>query len=173
MSCGYESVFKDEFALADPQPNATRPLDELFQDPIVKILLQHSNLTEIQFESLLISLLGEELVGKRLSGQERTKLRRERINLTRGSFNRTLHQARDNVVASIYTILLLGYAGLFDSPELEPFLEIASRVKAYVEQRRASPEAITEEELRVTRLIAEELQKGIAGLVQGARRREV
>lgn len=173
MSRGYESVFKDEFALADLQPNTTRPLDEVFQDPIVQVLLQHSNLTGIQFESLLISLLGEELAGKRLSGQERAKLRRERADLTRGSFNRTVGQARNNVVASIYTILLLGYVGLFDTPELEPFLEIASRVKAYAEQRKASPEAVTEEELRVTRLIAEELEKGIADLVRGVRRRQV
>ncbi len=173
MSCGYESVFRDRFILAEPQPNTTRPLGGVFQDPIVQVLLQHSSLTEIQFESLLISLLGEELVGKRLSGEERAKLRRERDNLTRGSFNRTVVQARNNVVSSIYTILLLGYVGLFDTPELEPFLEIASRVKAYVEQRKASPETITEEELRVTRLISEELQKGIADLVQGTRRRRV
>lgn len=171
MSCGYESVFKDRFALTEPKPNIMRTYDGFFKDPIVQVLLQNSNLTEIQFESLLISLLGEELVGKRLSGQERVKLRRERADLTRGSFNRTVGQARSNVVASIYTILLLGYVGVFESPELEPFLEIASRVKAHLEQRKAPSEAITEEELRVTRIIAEELQKGIADLVRGGRRR--
>jgi len=155
------------------QTDATRALSATFQDPIVQILLEHSNLTKIQFESLLISSLGEELAGKRLSGQEKVKLRLERANLTRGSFNRTVGQARDNVVASIYTILLLGYVGLFDSPELGPFLEIASRIKAYVEQQRASAEMTTEEQLRVTKLIGEELQRGIMELARGAWRKDL
>ncbi len=159
--------------MTQPQMNFTRPLNGTFQDPIVQTLLKNSNLTTIQFESLLISLLGEELAGKRLSGLEKTRLRREKVNLTRGSFNRTVAQARSNVVASVYTILLLGYVGLFDTPELIPFLEIASRIKTYVEQRRTPPQAVTEEELRVTRIIAEELQRGIAELVRGTGRRDL
>lgn len=169
MSRGYEPVFKDLFDLADPQPNATGPLDEVFQDPVVKVLLQHSNLTEIQFESLLISLLGEELAGKRLSGQERAKLRRGRAGLTRGSFNRTVTQARNNVVASIYTTILLGYVGLFDNPELEPFLEIASRIKTYVEDQVPAQGAVTEERLKAVKVIGEDLQRAIKDLARGVR----
>jgi len=153
------------------QLSVTGPLNVTFQDPILKILLEHSNLTKTQFESLLISLLGEELAGRRLSGQEKAKLRHERPNLTRGSFERTVTQARKNVVASIYTILLLGYVGVFDTPELTSFLEIASRVRTYMDQRRISPQMATEEELRVTKLIAQELERGIADLVRGAWRR--
>jgi len=145
-----------------------QPLKGTFQDQIVKILLEHSNLTKTQFESLLISLLGEELAGRHLSGQEKAKLRHGRPNLTRGAFNRTVTQARGNVVASIYTILLLGYVGLFDTPELTSFLEIASRVRTYMDQRRISSQRTTEEELRVMKLIAEELEKGIKSLVQEA-----
>ena len=153
------------------QVTVMQPLNGTFRDPIVRILLEHSHLTKTQFESLLISLLGEELAGRCLSGQEKAKLRHGRPNLTRGAFNRTVTQARGNIVASIYTILLLGYVGLFDTPELTSFLEIAGRVRTYMDQRRISSQTMTEEELRVMKLIAEELEKGIKGLVQGAWRK--
>jgi hypothetical protein len=154
------------------QISVTKPLNGALQDPIVKMLLEHSNLTKIQFESLLISLLGEELAGKRLSGEEKAKLRQGRSNITRGAFNRTVAQARENVVASIYTILLLGYVGVFDTPELSGFLEVAGRLRTYMDQRRLSSQPEAGEELRITRLIAEELERGIADLVRGAWRRD-
>lgn len=155
----------------ESQPDATQTLNATLQDPIAQILLEHSSLTRIQFKSLLISLLGEELTGRRLSGQERANLRSERINLSRGSFNRTVAQARDNVVESVYTILLLGYVGLFDTPELGPFLEIASRIKAHMEEQKASGTGTTKEQMRVADLIREELERGLMDLVRGTGRK--
>jgi hypothetical protein len=88
--------------------------------------------------------------------------------LTRGSFNRTLSQGRKNVVQSIYTILLLGYVGLFDSPELQPFLELASRMKAYIDQGEASETMTGEARREVMKVIGRELDEAINSLARGA-----
>jgi hypothetical protein len=161
------------FPLSPTLTQAKHILKGTFYDPIVQTLLKYSNLTQIQFESLLISALGEDATGKPLIGREKVRLRLSRTNLTRGSFNRTVAQARKNVVASIYTILLLGYTGLFDQPELEPFLEVSSRIKSYVDQRKASREMAAEEQTRVMRLIGDELRRTVEDLAHGVRRQEV
>jgi hypothetical protein len=145
-------------------------LKSTLRDPIAQTLLNHSNLTRIQFESLLISALGEDITGRPLSMREKVTLRPSKANLTRGAFNRTLAQARRNVVASIYTLLLLGYAGLFDRPELEPFIELSSRIKAYVDQQKTLSDVTVEEQARVMRLIGEELRKTVEDLAHGVQR---
>ena len=58
-----------------------------------------------------------------------TELRQKREGISRGAFNRTLRQARENVVEAIHTILLLGYSGLTESPSIAPFLEASERFK--------------------------------------------
>ncbi|MCJ7505262.1 hypothetical protein MUP05_02155 [Candidatus Bathyarchaeota archaeon] len=71
-------------------------------------------------------------------------------------------------MGSIYTILLLGYVGLFDSPELAPFLELASRMKAYIDQREASETMTQEDRGEVMKIIGDELEEAINTLVRGA-----
>ena len=109
--------------MSETLDGARQLLSATLHDPIAQTLLIHSNLTRVQLETVLISMLGEELSGRPLHSHEKVVLRPMKPKLTRGSFNRTLSQGRKNVVRSIYTILLLGYVGLFDSPELQPFLE--------------------------------------------------
>jgi len=147
---------------------AKQILTATFRDPITQTLLIHSSLTRTQFETVLISMLGQELSGRALLSHERLVLRLTKPKLTRGSFNRTLSQARRNIVGSIYTILLLGYVGLFDSPELAPFLELASRMKAYIDQREASETMTQEERGEVMKIIGDELEEAINTLVRGA-----
>ena len=60
-------------------------------------------------------------------------LRLTKAKISRGSFNRTLKQSKENVIKSIYTVLLLGYLGVFDSTTLDPYLEIANKLHEYVE----------------------------------------
>lgn len=72
-------------------------------------------------------------------------------------------------MASIYTLLLLGYAGLFDRPELEPFIELSSRIKAYVDQQKTSDRVTVEDQTRVMRLIGEELRRTVEDLAHGVR----
>jgi len=159
--------------MSDSFTQAKAFLNNTTRDRITQTLLKHSTLTRTQFETVLISLLGQELSGKPLPSKERTALRRTRPGLTRGAFNRTLAQARGNIVKSIYTLILLGYVGLLDSPELTPFLELASRIKAHIDERKSLVELGSEEQSKMVDLIAEELEKAIQALAQGGRENTV
>jgi hypothetical protein len=56
--------------------------------------------------------------------------------VSRGAYNRTLIQAQNNVIRSIYTILLLGFVGLFDTPSLQPFMELSDTIQGYIQEAR-------------------------------------
>jgi len=103
-------------------------------DPIAKILLENSNLTRKQYENLLIGSFREKFVERGIGFEG--KLRLKGMKVSRGAFYRTLRQARRNVLSSIYTIFLLGYVGLFDSPRLEPFIEVSNALKDLSERLR-------------------------------------
>ncbi|MDH5461375.1 MAG: hypothetical protein OEX09_04035, partial [Candidatus Bathyarchaeota archaeon] len=98
-------------------------LKRSLDDPFVGMLSKNSHLTKTQLETLLIDILAENATEKALKYQEKAKLRLSTV--TRGAFNRTLRQARKNIIRSIYTILLLGYLGVFEDTSLNPYLEIA------------------------------------------------
>jgi glycogen synthase len=55
--------------------------------------------------------------------------------VSKGAFNRSLAQARRNVIKSIYTVFLLAYFGLFDSPKLEPFLRLGDEMKTFLDAK--------------------------------------
>jgi hypothetical protein len=120
-------------------------IDETLRDRILSALLQRSNLTEIQFETLLVDQLGHDMANKRLTRSDMAQLRRDQNGISRGSFNRTLRQARENVVEAIHTVLLLGYSGLTESPSIAPFIEASERLKGQTSQLRdaalSEPEA--------------------------------
>src|SRR2546427_9741098 len=111
-------------------------IDETLGDRILLALLQRSNLTRIQFEALLVDQFGHDMANKRLTRNDMAQLRRDRRGISRGSFNRTLRQARENVVEAIHTVLLLGYCGLTESPSIAPFLEASERLKGQTSQLR-------------------------------------
>ena len=128
-------------------------------DPIVKILYKNSQLTKTQLETLLIDVLAENISGKQLNYDEKARLRLTKAKLSRGSFNRTLKQAKENTTKSIYTILLLGYLGIFESTTLDPYLEIANKLHDYIEACKDSPqEKELEERLKVIKIIRKELE---------------
>ena len=79
----------------------------IFRDPIVETLLKNSQLTKTQLETLLIDILAEKISGKRIVYEDKAKMRLIRSGVSRGAFNRTLAQARINVIRSIYTVILL------------------------------------------------------------------
>jgi hypothetical protein len=64
--------------------------------------------------------------------------RPSRTRISRGAYNRTLIQAQNNVIRSIYTILLLAYLELFDSASLQPFLELSDTITSYVQEARGT-----------------------------------
>ena len=135
-------------------------------DPIVKILAKNSHLTKTQLETLLIDILSENIAGKPLKYDEKVRLRLTKARISRGSFNRTLKQAKENVVKAIYTVLLLGYLGIFESTTLDPYLEIANKLHEYVEAYKNIPDKSGElnEHLKVIKMIREDLETNLRQL---------
>ena len=111
-------------------------IEETLRDRILSALLQRSNLTKVQFETLLVDQLGHDMANKRLTRSDMAQLRQDQKRISRGSFNRTLRQARENVVEAIHTVLLLGYSGLTESPSIAPFLEASERLKGQTSRLR-------------------------------------
>ena len=135
-------------------------------DPIVKILSKNSQLTKTQLETLLIDILAENIAGKPLKYDEKANFRLTKAKLSRGSFNRTLSQSKENVIRSIYTVLLLGYLGVFETTTLDPYLEIANKLKQYMEAHESLPDTVEEVEnhAKVIGIIREELESSLKRL---------
>jgi hypothetical protein len=135
-------------------------------DPIVKILSKNSNLTKTQLESLLIDFLATNIAGKTLSNEEKAKLRLSKAEISRGAFNRTLKQARKNVIQSMYTILLLGYLGIFNNIRLDSYIEAASKLQDYVSAYKdiLSNNQLAEEQLRIVNMLRKELESSFEHL---------
>jgi hypothetical protein len=136
-------------------------LKKSLEDPIAKILAKNSHLTKTQLETLLINVLAENLSGKTLKYDEKAKLRLTKAKISRGAFNRTLKQAEKNVIKSIYTIVLLGYLGIFESTKLDPYIEVANKLQEYIE---AHKNITNEEQIKFLRILREELETSIKEL---------
>jgi len=135
-------------------------------DPITILLAKNSNLTKTQLETLLIDFLAANIGAKSLKNEEKAELRLSKAKISRGSFNRTLKQAKKNVIQSIYTILLLGYLGISENTRLDPYLEIANKLKEYVSAYKnlLSNKKQSEEYLRIVSMLREELEKSLEEL---------
>lgn len=129
-------------------------------DPIAEMLSRNSNLTKTQLETLLIDVLAENLASKELKYEEKARLRQTKEAISRGSFNRTLKQAKKNTIQSIYTILLLGYFSILEDTTLTPYLEVANKLKEYREAYKdlLSNSEGAKEQLQVISILREELE---------------
>ena len=114
-------------------------LANALEDPLTQILAQKSHLTHIQLETLLIDILAEKIAGQSLKYDEKARLRLKRAKISRGSFNRTLRQAKTNAVKAIYTVILLGYLGFLQDTTLSPYLEIANKLDALMKAYQSIP----------------------------------
>jgi len=141
-------------------------LNGALNDPIVQILAKNSHLTKTQLETLLIDVLSENISGKQLKYDDKAALRLTRAKISRGSFNRTLKQSHENVIKSIYTVLLLGYLGIFESTTLDPYLEIANKLREYVDAHQEAPskEEELKDHLKVLEIIRKELETSLKRL---------
>ena len=141
-------------------------LKKSLEDPIVKILAKNSHLTKTQLETLLINILAENISGKPLKYEEKARLRLTKAKISRGAFNRTLKQAEENVIKSIYTVLLLGYLGIFESTTLDPYIEISNKLQEYVEAHKKMPinDAQLEEQLKFLKILREGLETSLKQL---------
>jgi len=99
------------------------------------MLLAQSQLTVSQLETLLTDSLTSSAVVKK---SQKRMCRPSKTRISRGAYNRTLIQAQNNVIRSIFTILLLAYLELFDNASLQPFLELSDMINSYVEDAKLS-----------------------------------
>ncbi len=108
---------------------------------------------------MLIDILSDNIAGKVLIYDEKAQLRLTRSKVSRGAFNRTLRQAKRNVVKAMYTLILLGYLGLFDNTTFDPYLEIANKLSKYMQahQNISDTEITPTDHLSVIKLMREEL----------------
>lgn len=129
-------------------------------DPIAKIMSQNSHLTKTQLETLLIDILSDNISGKSLKYDEKARFRLTKAKISRGAFNRTLRQAKENVTKSIYTVILLGYLGLFETTTLDPYLEIANQLHTYLDayKNAASEGTSPDEHLKIMSLLRKQLE---------------
>lgn len=141
-------------------------IKEVFNDPIVKNLLNNSNLTKKQLETFLIDILAENFLDNKVTYEEKAALRNSRKKITRGSFNRSLRQARRNLIKSIYTIMLLGYLGILDEINIYPYIEVANKIKDFKMKYQDVLEKneLDSQELKVLRLLQENLENSIGRL---------
>jgi hypothetical protein len=156
----------EEYGDLKLKDGVTAWLNGALNDPIVQILAKNSQLTKTQLETLLIDVLSENIAGKQLKYDDKAALRLTRAKISRGSFNRTLKQSRENVIKSIYTILLLGYLGVFETTTLDPYLEIANKLHEYVEAHQDIPskEEELKDHLKVIEIIRTELETSLKRL---------
>jgi len=135
-------------------------------DPISKIIAENSHLSPTQLETLLIDVLTTDSSEKTLTYDEKASFRLIKSKISRGSFNRTLVQAKQNVVKSIYTVLLLGYLGVFDTTTLDPYLEISNKLHQYLEAYKDIPNSGTDlaQHLKLIETIRGELEKTLRQL---------
>ena len=101
-----------------------------FKDPIAALLLKKSNLTKAQYECLIIDYIIENMTEYALTYKNKALYRSKKVS--RGSFSRTLSQARRNIISSIYTILLLTYIGIFDTTPFDDYKNLAEKLSEYI-----------------------------------------
>ncbi|MEM3766194.1 MAG: hypothetical protein QXU46_04105, partial [Candidatus Bathyarchaeia archaeon] len=113
-----------------------------------------------------IDVLAENLLGKPLKYDEKARLRLTKAKISRGAFNRTLKQAKENVIKSIYTVLLLGYLGIFETTTLSAYIEVANKLQEYIEAHKtmASKNLQLEEQLKFLKILKEELEMSLERL---------
>jgi hypothetical protein len=147
---------------------AKKWLINISSDPITKALVERSHLTKIQLETFLIDVLVGKTIQKPLTYEKKAKLRLITSGVSRGAFNRTLTQSRNNIIKSIYTIILLGYLGILETPNLEPYIEIANRIQTYTESYRElwKSKKVSDEHLHIVNMLQNEIEKTLRELSQ-------
>ena len=114
------------------------------------MLLANSQLTSAQLETLITDSLTSTVAVKK---SQKRIFRPSKTRISRGAYNRTLIQAQNNVIRSIFTILLLGYLEFFDNASLQPFLELSDNINTYVQEAKSSGNEKSAAEQLKTRLL--------------------
>jgi hypothetical protein len=145
-----------------------KTIQKAFQDPITDLLLKNSNLTRIQFETLMIDLLIDVISDEKVPFKNKTLFRTHKVS--RGSFSRTLGQARNRVISSIFTIVLLSYIGVYDAKPFEEYQNLSEKLREYLSEIEKSG---GKQSLDILRRIEKELTIGIDSLSHPTKLRAV
>ena len=138
-----------------------KKVEKTFQDPITDILLKNSNLTRIQFETIVIDMLTDIISENKLSFDEKILFRSEKVS--RGSFSRSLSQARKNLISSMFTIVLFSYLGVFDERPFDEYYILAERLREYTTMIESEGSEVSKTDLQ---RFEKELIDGIAKLAK-------
>jgi len=112
----------------------------MLRDPITQILADNSHLTRVQLETLIIDYLLDGFSHQTLDYEAKAALRhlatksKGSRGVSRGAFNRSLAQARNNITKSIFTLVLLGYLGFFETPSLMRYQDLAEQIRSYARE---------------------------------------
>ena len=136
-------------------------INKAYKDPIANILLKNSNITATQYETLIIEYLTSIASDSEITFENKA-LYRSKI-VSRGSFSRTLSQARGNIISSIYTILLLAYIGIFDTVPFDDYKDLADKLNEY---RQLVVLSSGPQSAQLLRRIERELVEGIRTLAE-------
>ncbi|HYB04649.1 MAG TPA: hypothetical protein VED17_09315 [Nitrososphaerales archaeon] len=128
-------------------------LEEIRKDTIATFLLQKSNITEVQLDTLLASKEEGNLNFKRTL--------REKHKVSKGAFSRTLKQAQHNAEAAVYSIFLLSYLNLINQADVNHLIR---NTKMLGELKEARP--AMEDQMRVL----EAMQEYVETLASGRRK---
>lgn len=139
-------------------------LSRLKQDLLARTLLENSHLTQVQFVTFLTDVLWP--ASQTAGDGDQSRRRSGRRKVSKGAFNRSLAQARRNVIKSIYTLFLLAYFELFDSPKLEPFLRLGDEMKTYLDARHERRNEDAAEGYNATRVLEDALQAAVGDLAR-------
>jgi hypothetical protein len=107
----------------------------------------------------MIDLLIDVMTDEKVPFKEKTLFRVRKVS--RGSFSRTLEQARQHIISSIFTIILLSYIGLYDGNPFEEYQNLAEKLREYIQAIENSGSA---QSPALYRRIEEELAFGIESL---------
>ena len=131
-------------------------IDRAYNDPVASILLKNSNVTAIQYETLVIDYITNIASDKEITFNNKALYRTKKVS--RGSFSRTLSQARGNIISSLYTILLLAYIGIFDTGPFDDYKNLAEKLSEYNQLIDLSTDP---QSAQLLRRIERELAEGI------------
>jgi len=134
-------------------------INKAFSDQITILLLKRSNITKIQFETLVIDILTDILSNNNVPFKEKALFRNKKVS--RGAFSRTLSQARSRVISSVFTIILLSYVGVFEINPFDDFKNLAEKLRDYLNLSTRSKAKLSNLQLK---RIEDELLEGIISL---------
>ena len=100
-------------------------LEKMLQDDeIGNFLMKNVKLSKVQLDTLLITIADKQEISL-----NKMILKRDNRVVSKGSFNRTLKQAKKNVEISLFTIIALEYFSIIEKNHIINLIKIADTLK--------------------------------------------